>query len=115
MKLGTENRRQTLSAAEQYGPALPAGRCRFPRKRLVKLCAKRPRNATDGRGPAADSGHPPGRDRYANQLAQQRGPVDGDVVAADQVRGLAAGLRPVTSPCPHVRRKVPRASSAEYL
>ena len=33
-------------------------------------------------------------------------PVDGDVVAADQVRGLGTGLRPVTGPRPHMRGKL---------
>jgi hypothetical protein len=61
-------------------------------------------------GPAADAGHPPGRDRDAGQLAkQQGGPVDGDVVADGQVRGLGAGLRPVAGAGPHVRGQLPDA------
>jgi hypothetical protein len=49
----------------------------------------------------------PGGDRDAGELAQQqRGPPDGDVVAAGQVRGLRAGLRPEAGPGPHVRRQL---------
>ena len=67
-----------------------------------------PAGLHQGGGPAADPGHPPGRDRHAGELAQQHGgPVDGDVVAADQVRGLRAGFRPVTGPRPHTRGKLP--------
>ena len=64
-------------------------------------------------GPAADAGHPPSRYRDAGQLAQhQRGPVDRDVVAADQVRGLGAGLRPVAGASPHVRGSSPTLTAA---
>ena len=59
-------------------------------------------------GLPADPGHPPGRDPDAGQLAQQqRRPADGDVVTADQVRGLRAGLRPVAGPGPGMRGQLP--------
>ena len=57
-------------------------------------------------GLPADAGHPPGGDREAGELAQhQRGPVNRDVVAGGQVRGLRGCLRPEAGPRPHVHRQ----------
>ena len=58
-------------------------------------------------GPGPDPGHPPGGGRDPGELAQQhRGPVNRDVMAAGQVRGVRAGLRPVAGPRPDMRREL---------
>ena len=78
------------------GPAGRAGRGligvhRRSGPQQVPDAAGEPASFHQGGGPAADPGHPPGRDRHASELAQQHGgPVDGNVVAADQVRGQLA-------------------------
>ena len=59
---------------------------------------------------AADRGHPPGRDLDPRHLAQQqRGPQYRHVMAADQVRRVRPGLRPVHHPAGHIRRDLPGA------
>ena len=51
-----------------------------------------------------DPGHPPGGDGDPGELAQQyRRPVNRDVVAGRQVRGLRARLRPEAGTRPYVR------------
>ena len=55
-------------------------------------------------GLAADRRHPPRGDRDPGKLAeQQRRPVNGHVMADDQVRGLRVRLRPEAGARPHVR------------
>jgi hypothetical protein len=56
------------------------------------------------RGPPGP--RPPGGGRDPGELAQHRGPVNRDVMAAGQVRGLRAGLRPVAGSRPDMRREL---------
>ena len=96
------------------GPARRAGRRLVSvhrRSRLEHLPdpVHEPARLDQRGGPAADPGHPPRRDGDPGQLAQQqRGPVDRDVVAGGQVRGLRAGLRPEAGAGTDIRGQLAR-------